>query len=322
MLESRWLECKRPSPMLRFVAGRASPRKLRLFVCACCRRLWPWLRDEAGRQAVEELERQADTRGTLTPTAAVRKLALRSMDAADEKRQAALAARQEADRRRAAVWGSIWVGDPPEPSLLVRSAAEALEASAMEQEAQAAVRAAQLVHSLAEGLRDSGEAAQEAVQVVVDGRQAAITRACSARWVHRADREADRPVPRGKAALRASQAAHWIEMQEDSLHERHVRLDEQAAKAERRAQAALVRDLFGNPYHPAAIEPACLDWNEACIVKMARIIYDERKYQDMAILADALEEAGCDNSEVVNHCRQPGEHARGCWLLDLLLGRA
>jgi hypothetical protein len=55
------------------------------------------------------------------------------------------------------------------------------------------------------------------------------------------------------------------------------------------------------------------------LVKPARCIYSERRFADLPGLADALEEAGCTNEDVLAHCRQPGEHARGCWVLDLML---
>ncbi len=184
----------------------------------------------------------------------------------------------------------------------------------------AAAQAAQLVVSLAEESRTSVQAAEEAAQVVLSGRLATFTRACLARWLHRADQEADRAVPRAKAALRASQATHWVEVQEETLQERLMRLEERTARMERRGECALIRDLFGNPFHPATIESDWLDWNDGCVVKMARAIYDEREFQEMTILADALDEAGCTTPDILNHCRQPGEHARGCWVLDLLLG--
>jgi len=320
MFESRWLECKRPAPMLRYVAERASRRKRLLFVAACCRRLWPWLRGDASRRAVEELERQADASRPRSPSQAVRALARSAVSAAEERRQGANAVHQEADARRAGVWGSIWVGDPPAPSVLVRAAAEVQEALAHQQEAEAGVQASELVAAVMEEWDNLELVARQTTQVVVHGRIAALTRVRALRWLHRADEEADRPVPRSRAALRAAQVVQWIEQQEETIRERAERQEERTAKVERRAQVALIRDLFGNPFRPVAIEPACLEWNEGCLVKMARTIYDERKYQDMTILADALEEAGCGTAELLNHCRQPGEHARGCWALDLLLG--
>ncbi len=61
--------------------------------------------------------------------------------------------------------------------------------------------------------------------------------------------------------------------------------------------------------------------NGNTVQKIARGIYDDRAFDRMPILADALEEAGCTDIEILNHCRQPGEHFRGCWVVDLLLGK-
>jgi len=54
---------------------------------------------------------------------------------------------------------------------------------------------------------------------------------------------------------------------------------------------------------------------------MAEAIYEERTFEQLPILTDALEDAGCNNSDILNHCRQPGVHVRGCWVVDLLLGK-
>jgi len=87
--------------------------------------------------------------------------------------------------------------------------------------------------------------------------------------------------------------------------------------AEWRRQSALIRCLFGTPFRRRDIN---LAWVTPTIKRMAELAYEERKFDDLPILADALEEAGCDNADILNHCRQPGEHARGCWVLDLILG--
>ena len=86
-------------------------------------------------------------------------------------------------------------------------------------------------------------------------------------------------------------------------------------------RCALVRDLFGNPLEPVSLAPSWLTWQGGLIASMARQIYESRNFTDMPILADALEEAGCTNADILNHCRQPGEHVRGCWVIDLLLGK-
>jgi hypothetical protein len=89
------------------------------------------------------------------------------------------------------------------------------------------------------------------------------------------------------------------------------------------AQSALVRDIFGPlPFRPVRILPAWLRWHDGAAVHLARTIYGERRFQDLPILADALEEAGCTDLDILSHCRQPGEHARGCWVVDLVLGNS
>jgi hypothetical protein len=82
-----------------------------------------------------------------------------------------------------------------------------------------------------------------------------------------------------------------------------------------------IHEIFGNPFRRVEFDPAWLTSNGGCVLKVAEGIYEERRLQDVPILADALEEAGCDHADLLAHCRQPGEHVRGCWVLDLLLGK-
>ena len=82
------------------------------------------------------------------------------------------------------------------------------------------------------------------------------------------------------------------------------------------AAAGLVRDIFGNPFRPVAADPA---WRTSDVLALARGIYDEKAFDRLPILADALQDAGCDSPGLLNHLREPGEHVRGCWALDLLL---
>ena len=90
--------------------------------------------------------------------------------------------------------------------------------------------------------------------------------------------------------------------------------------AERQSQAVLLRDIFGNPFRPAAaFDPVWLAWNDATIPRIAQAIYDERRFEDLPVLADALEEAGCTNGDILGHCRSDGPHVRGCWVVDLVL---
>jgi hypothetical protein len=86
--------------------------------------------------------------------------------------------------------------------------------------------------------------------------------------------------------------------------------------------SACVRDIFGNPFRRSPpLPPSVLAWNDASIRRIAEGIYDERAFDRLPILADALEEAGCTNTDILNHLRGPGPHVRGCWVVDLLLGK-
>jgi hypothetical protein len=87
------------------------------------------------------------------------------------------------------------------------------------------------------------------------------------------------------------------------------------------ALAALIREVLGNPFRPATVDPSWLSWNDGTVVKIAQAAYDEHRFEDLPILADALEEAGCDDADILSHCRGPGPHVRGCWVVDLLLGK-
>jgi hypothetical protein len=83
----------------------------------------------------------------------------------------------------------------------------------------------------------------------------------------------------------------------------------------------LLRCVFGNPFRPGDVNPSWLTWNEGTVVHLAQAIYYERAFDRLPILADALEDVGCDNADILRHCREPGEHVRGCWVVDLLLGK-
>ena len=82
--------------------------------------------------------------------------------------------------------------------------------------------------------------------------------------------------------------------------------------------AAYLRDIFGNPFRPVAFDTA---WRTENTVGLAARLYEERDFAAMPILADALEESGCDNPDILSHCREPGVHVRGCWVVDLVLGK-
>ncbi len=82
--------------------------------------------------------------------------------------------------------------------------------------------------------------------------------------------------------------------------------------------ARIFRDIFGNPFRPVTLDPR---WLTSTVVDLAQAIYEERAFDRMPILADALMDAGCDNEEIINHCRSNGPHVRGCWVVDLILSK-
>jgi hypothetical protein len=90
---------------------------------------------------------------------------------------------------------------------------------------------------------------------------------------------------------------------------------------EQKVQSDLLRDIFGNPFRPPTIDPVWITRNGGAVPKLAQAIYAQRRFQDLPVLIDTLEEAGCTNADILAHCRQPGGHVRGCWVVDLLLGK-
>lgn len=98
------------------------------------------------------------------------------------------------------------------------------------------------------------------------------------------------------------------------------RPDGEVQLAHSRRVAHLYRDIIGNPFHAISLHPDWLAWNGGTVGQLAETIYEERRYQDLPVLADALEEAGCDEAELLDHLRGSGVHARGCWALDLARG--
>ena len=86
-----------------------------------------------------------------------------------------------------------------------------------------------------------------------------------------------------------------------------------------RAMCRAIRDIFGNPFRPVVADPT---WLTPTAQSIAAAIYQDRTFDRLPILADALEEAGCTHAVVLLHCRTPGEHVRGCWVVDLVLGKS
>jgi hypothetical protein len=87
-------------------------------------------------------------------------------------------------------------------------------------------------------------------------------------------------------------------------------------------QCLHLRDIFGNPCTPRpTIDPSWPRWNDGTVSRLAQAIYDDRRFDAMPILHDALLDAGCDNPDLLDHCQSPGPHVRGCWVIDQILGK-
>jgi hypothetical protein len=120
----------------------------------------------------------------------------------------------------------------------------------------------------------------------------------------------------GLAAIATAQANHCSQEAIDYLEET-------------KTQASILREIIGNPFRPPPhITPSWLTWQGGTIPSLAEHIYADRRLPEgtldldrLAVLADALEEAGCTNTDVLGHLRGPGPHVRGCHVVDAILGR-
>jgi hypothetical protein len=103
------------------------------------------------------------------------------------------------------------------------------------------------------------------------------------------------------------------------LRDRALSAPAEPTQALRRSYADILRDIFGNPFRPVVFDPA---WRTSAAVALAGAMYESRNFGNMPILGDALDDAGCDNADVLAHCRDEKQvHVRGCWVVDLVLGK-
>jgi hypothetical protein len=113
----------------------------------------------------------------------------------------------------------------------------------------------------------------------------------------------------------------------DALHEVLFRLPHWCSTPiswgeAQRALCDVICDVFGNPFRrPPPLPPEVLAWNDSTVRRLAQAMYDSGAFSHMGVLADALLDAGCADEDLLAHCRSGGEHVRGCWAVDLLLGK-
>jgi len=135
---------------------------------------------------------------------------------------------------------------------------------------------------------------------------------------------------RSEAAEYAATAAAWVASRDNlertaeaaaASHGVAISLDDWTAekRLEQVQQAIIFRDIFGNPFRPVMFN---VTWRTSDALLLAQGIYEERAFDRLPILADALQDAGCASEDLLGHLRDPhATHARGCWALDLVLGK-
>jgi hypothetical protein len=176
-------------------------------------------------------------------------------------------------------------------------------------------RAVEVAELFADGLADGRQLA--AAHAEADGAGMELNGKCT----NEQTRESVMAWKVWKAALAAKHAAAEKRPDDGAMqHAADANFDRRSnLDRENTAQANLVRDLFGNPFRPVEFDPA---WRTTAAVALARAAYDEMAFDRLPVLADALEEAGCSDREVLKHCRGKGPHVRGCWVVDFVLGKS
>jgi hypothetical protein len=241
-VEEIWFSGTELRATISFLKGKSHERKLKLFACACCRRINHLLIDDRSKRAIDVVEQFHEGRVT---------------------RQIYDNAFQSA-----------------------QDAYMALSRDVANDEATPGLSAYRSI------LRISRMFAAQSVMLCFGDGYWEVTQVCC-------------------GALRGQGTSDVDESESRSAGEK-IEANEQSA------QVGLLHDIFGNPFHPIAIDS---EWLTSTVLQLARQTYDSRDFSILPILADALQDAGCENEEMLNHCRQQTEHVRGCYVLDLLLGK-
>lgn len=158
-------------------------------------------------------------------------------------------------------------------------------------------------------------AAYYAIDATLPGSDYHARRACSCA----AQSHAGKAVNAWQYAVFARQAQSVEANEIAPTHPAFDSIRRDAQREESVQQAALLRDVFANPFRRVEFSP---DWRTDTALTLARQMYESRDFSAMPILADALQDAGCDNDDILNHCRDLNQvHVRGCWVVDLILGK-
>jgi hypothetical protein len=285
MTEPEWLGCTDLFAVLYQAHGKISPRKLRLFAVACCRRIEHLLTDLRSREALAVAERHAD-------------------GLADEAHRALAA------DAAFAVYGDV------QEAILRPWQLGSNEAFAHYMAADAARAACSAGFDRYERgtFNPRGVDAAEDAATVKGNVISSVIEPAAIATAYTAGVSAEA----WRNTFYESDSSGFI------YYSTYLVNDDAwpgARQAERRAQFDLLREIIGNPYHPVSGARGWMTWNNCCVLELAESIYEESAFDRLPILADALEDAGCTHTVLLEHCRQPGCHVKGCWAVDLLSGR-
>jgi hypothetical protein len=331
MNETKWLTGTDGEAMLEVVSDRLSPRQWLLASAAYARRLWDFLPAGVLQQAIDCAERAEQPF-----SAAQRQDWQKKIDAAvPETVGAAELAQREivkpADPDAAGQDAPV-LAKPNQiaPAFPLFQAASRHAANAIEWFGGAVHEAAQAVRVLFD---EPNEEMLERIRPMVEQALASRTRANRAannalRLKHEGDEHADRSAGVKNKRIAESEALEIVRKIEEGparTENDEFEAELKREKRERKQLARVLRELVGNAFNPPRFEPA---WRTDTVVALARGIFDERAFDRMPILADALLDADCDEEAVLRHCRgtelgvkeQP-QHIRGCWVIELILGR-
>ena len=331
MNETTWQTGTDGEEMLEFVSDRLSPRQYLLASAAYARRLWDFLPPGALQQAIDAVERATEP---LSPEQ--RAEWLRKIDAAVPEAVGAAELMQRdivksADPDAAGQDGPV-LARPNQiaPAFPLFQAASRHAANAILWLGEAVGEAASAVRVL---FAEPNEEMLENIRPEVERALGSRTRANGAmnnalRFKSEGDEHADRSAGVKNKRIAESEAIEMVRKVEEGRQrsgDDEFEAEMKREKREGKQLARVLREIVGNAFTPPRFEPA---WRTDDVVALARVIFDNRDFSALPVLADALLDADCDEEAILRHCRgtevgvkEPAPHFRGCWVLEVILGR-